>query len=38
VRVAGAGHLAWFDDPESVITEIERFLGTEPRSGVKAVA
>lgn len=29
VRVAGAGHLAWFDDAESVITEIERFLVTE---------
>jgi pimeloyl-ACP methyl ester carboxylesterase len=29
VRVAGAGHLAWFDDPETVIAEIERFLVTE---------
>ena len=38
VRLAGAGHLAWFDDPERVIAEIERFLVTEPRSGVKAVA
>ena len=37
VRVAGAGHNAWFDDPETVVAEIERFLETEPRSGVKAV-
>ena len=29
VRVPGAGHNAWFDDPESVVTEIERFLVTE---------
>jgi pimeloyl-ACP methyl ester carboxylesterase len=36
-RVAGAGHNAWFDDPETVVAEIERFLETEPRSGVKAV-
>jgi pimeloyl-ACP methyl ester carboxylesterase len=28
VRVPGAGHNAWFDDPESVVTEIERFLVT----------
>lgn len=38
VRLAEAGHLPWFDDPESVLAEIERFLATEPRSGVKAVA
>ena len=37
VRVPGAGHNAWIDDPETVVAEIERFLGTEPRSGVKAV-
>jgi pimeloyl-ACP methyl ester carboxylesterase len=38
VRIAGAGHNSWIDDPERVIAEIERFLGTEPRSRVKAVA
>jgi pimeloyl-ACP methyl ester carboxylesterase len=29
VRVPGAGHNAWFDDPDSVVNEIERFLVTE---------
>ena len=38
VRVPGAGHLAWFDDPETVIAEIERFLGTEPRAAFSAPA
>ena len=38
VRLAEAGHLPWLDDPESVVAEIERFLATEPRSGVEAVA
>jgi 2-hydroxy-6-oxonona-2,4-dienedioate hydrolase len=38
VRVVGAGHLPWLDDPESVVAEIERFLATEPRSGAEAVA
>lgn len=35
VRVPGAGHNAWFDDPETVVAEIESFLHTasagEPR-------
>ena len=38
VRLAEAGHLPWFDDPERVVAEIKRFLATEPRSGVEAVA
>lgn len=38
VRLAEAGHLPWLDDPESVVAEIERFLATQPRSGVGAVA
>jgi pimeloyl-ACP methyl ester carboxylesterase len=38
VRVAGAGHNAWFDDPDSVLAEIERFLTTQRRSGVDAAA
>ena len=38
VRLAEAGHLPWIDDPDSVVAEIERFLATEPRSGVRAVA
>ena len=38
VRVAGAGHLPWFDDPERVVAEIEHFLATEPPSRVEAAA
>ena len=38
VRIAGAGHNAWFDDPETVVAEIERFLASQPRSGVEAAA
>jgi pimeloyl-ACP methyl ester carboxylesterase len=38
VRVPGAGHNAWIDDPETVVAEIERFLATEPRSKGEAVA
>jgi len=38
VRVPGAGHNAWIDDPQTVVAEIERFLGREPRSGAEAVA
>jgi pimeloyl-ACP methyl ester carboxylesterase len=26
VRLPGAGHNAWIDDPETVVTEIEHFL------------
>jgi pimeloyl-ACP methyl ester carboxylesterase len=37
VRLPGAGHNAWFDDPETVVTEIERFLATELSSGLRAV-
>jgi pimeloyl-ACP methyl ester carboxylesterase len=38
VRVPGAGHNAWFDDPETVVAEIERFLTTEPERKAGAVA
>jgi 2-hydroxy-6-oxonona-2,4-dienedioate hydrolase len=37
VRIDGAGHIPWLDDPESVVAEIGRFLATQPRSGVEAV-
>jgi pimeloyl-ACP methyl ester carboxylesterase len=37
VRIDGAGHIPWLDDPESVVAEIGRFLATKPRSGVDAV-
>ena len=37
VQIPGAGHNAWFDDPGTVVAEIERFLASESRSGVKAV-
>jgi pimeloyl-ACP methyl ester carboxylesterase len=38
VRIPDAGHLPWLDNPERVVAEIERFLATQPRSGVEAVA
>ena len=38
VRIPDAGHLPWLDEPEQVVAEIERFLGTQARSGVEAVA
>jgi pimeloyl-ACP methyl ester carboxylesterase len=38
VRVPGAGHNAWIDDPDTVVAEIERFLAAERWSGVDAVA
>jgi pimeloyl-ACP methyl ester carboxylesterase len=38
VRVPGAGHIPWIDDPDTVTAEIERFLSTERRSGVGAAA
>jgi pimeloyl-ACP methyl ester carboxylesterase len=36
VRLPGAGHIPWIDDPDTVIAEIERFLATGRRSGVGA--
>jgi pimeloyl-ACP methyl ester carboxylesterase len=38
VRVPGAGHLPWIDDPARVVAEIERFLNTARPSMVNAVA
>jgi pimeloyl-ACP methyl ester carboxylesterase len=38
VRIPDAGHLPWLDEPERVVAEIERFLATQSRSGVEAVA
>jgi pimeloyl-ACP methyl ester carboxylesterase len=38
VRIAGAGHNLWFDDPVSVVAEIERFLTSQPRGGVESAA
>ena len=38
VRLPGAGHLPWIDDPDTVVAEIERFLTPERRSGVDAAA
>jgi pimeloyl-ACP methyl ester carboxylesterase len=38
VRVPEAGHNAWFDDPETVVAEIERFLTPEPRPEADAAA
>jgi pimeloyl-ACP methyl ester carboxylesterase len=37
VRVPGAGHIPWVDDPEA-IAEIERFLSGEPQTRAVAVA
>ena len=28
-RVADSGHILWIDDPERVVSEIERFLATD---------
>ena len=36
VRVPGAGHIPWIDDPDTVVAELKRFLATERRSGVEA--
>lgn len=38
LRIPDAGHLPWLDEPELVVAEIERFLATQPRRGVEAVA
>jgi pimeloyl-ACP methyl ester carboxylesterase len=38
VRVPGAGHLPWIDDPDTVLAGLERFLATERQSGVNAAA
>ncbi len=38
VRVPGAGHNAWIDDPQTVVAEIEHFLATEPQPGADAAA
>lgn len=38
VPVPGAGHNAWFDDPETVVAEIERFLAGHPQREVEAGA
>jgi pimeloyl-ACP methyl ester carboxylesterase len=38
VRLPGAGHLPWIDDPDSVVAEIERFLAPERRGGADAAA
>ncbi len=32
IRIPGAGHLPWIDDPERVVDEIERFLPTQLRT------
>jgi pimeloyl-ACP methyl ester carboxylesterase len=32
VRVPGAGHLPWIDDPDTVVVEIERFLAPQGRA------
>jgi pimeloyl-ACP methyl ester carboxylesterase len=37
VRIPAAGHFPWFEDPETVIAELQRFLATGPRSGVETV-
>ena len=38
VRLPGVGHLPWIDDPDTVVAEIGRFLVTDRRNGVDAVA
>jgi pimeloyl-ACP methyl ester carboxylesterase len=36
VRIPGAGHLPWIDDPETVLAELERFLVGARRSAPRA--
>ena len=36
VRIPGAGHNPWIDEPDTVVAEIERFLATERRSDMEA--
>jgi hypothetical protein len=38
VRIPDAGHLPWLDDPDQVVAEIERFLASQPRSGVSDIS
>jgi pimeloyl-ACP methyl ester carboxylesterase len=38
LEIPDAGHLPWLDEPERVVAELERFLDTQPRSRVEAVA
>ena len=38
VRIPGAGHLPWPEEPERVLAEIEHFLSTKQRSGEEAAA
>jgi 2-hydroxy-6-oxonona-2,4-dienedioate hydrolase len=38
VRLPGAGHLPWIDDPDVVVAEIEGFLATKHRSGLDTAA
>jgi len=33
IRIPGAGHIAWIDDPERVVNEIDRFLGNAAGRG-----
>jgi pimeloyl-ACP methyl ester carboxylesterase len=36
IRIPDAGHLPWFDEPERVVAEIERFLAIDPPNRVEA--
>jgi pimeloyl-ACP methyl ester carboxylesterase len=36
LRIAGAGHNSWIDDPDTVVGAIERFLTAQPRSRAEA--
>jgi pimeloyl-ACP methyl ester carboxylesterase len=38
IRIPGAGHLPWLDEPEFVVGEIERFLSAEAHPGRPAVS
>ena len=38
VRIAGAGHIPWIDDPERVVDEIERFLSPQLATAQSATA
>ena len=38
LQIPDAGHLPWLDEPQRVVAELERFLDTQQRTGVEAVA
>ena len=38
IRIPDAGHIAWIDDPERVVNEIDRFLGNAVSHGATEIS